>query len=151
MKDRILEAYYDEETGISQVILQTKWGTFEHAVVVSKEDEDIANKWDGCRFANYLCLIDKYRAKGKAFIERANGINAAADSLNQSIWSVTDDYVYGEPFTPSEMIAMMRDQAYYAERDGRKYLEIAKKMKEDYPEYIEQVLAERRKIRGKEQ
>ena len=151
MKDKIMFADYNSETGESTVQLLTKWGTFTHTVRVDDEDKDIANRWDGCRFAHYLCLIDKYRAKGKAFIERSNGINTAADALNQSIWSVTEGYVYGEPFTPSEMIAMMRDQAYYAERDGRKYLEIAKKMKEDYPKYIEQVLAERRKFRGKEQ
>lgn len=148
--DKIIDAWYDEETGVSQVTLQTKWGTFSHAVAVDEEDEDIANKWDGCRFAHYLCLIDKYRAKGKAFIERSNGINAATDALNQSIWSVTDGYVYGEPFTPSEMIAMMRDQAYYAERDGRKYLEVAEEMRQHYPEFIEETLESRRNFGKKE-
>ena len=52
MKNKILESNYDKDTGVSTVTIESKWGTFTRSVRVQDEDKDIANKWDGCRFAH---------------------------------------------------------------------------------------------------
>ena len=139
MKDKIMFADYDEETGKSTVQLFTKWGTFTHTVQVEDEDKDIANRWDGCRFAHYLCVADKLEAKGRAFLHRADGMNMAADVLASQL---------PHDVEPSKArinnIGTIRDQAYFAERDGRKYIERAREMREQYLDYVEKTLSERR-------
>ena len=82
--DKVIKAEYDEKAGTSEVTLMTKWGTFTRTVKVHDDDKDIANKWDGCYFANYLCVIDKLKAKGNALIQRAKGIEHAATVAAQA-------------------------------------------------------------------
>ena len=139
MSDKIIFADYDPETGVSVVQLSTKWGTFTREVLVEEEDKDIANRWDGCRFAHYLCVADKLAAKGRAFIERANGINAAANVLASQL---PKDVVPNKNRT--KCIGTLRDQAYYAERDGHKYIDKARQMRENYIDYVNKTLTERR-------
>ena len=148
--DKIVDARYDENTGVSVVTLGTKWGTFTHAVRLSEEDKDIANRWDGCKFAHYLCMIDKLKSKGHAFIERANGINHAATAVARAMYDGGVSRVEN-PREFNKVLGKMRDQAYYAERDGRKYLEVAESMKQKYPEFVEETLKARRKFQKKEQ
>lgn len=144
MKDKIIRADYDEQTKQSTVTLLTSWGVFEHTVKPDAEDWDIANRFDGCRFAHYLCIADKLRAKGKAFLERSNGMNIAANVLASQL---PDDV------TPSKIrtncIGAVRDQAYYAERDGRAYLEQSRNMRENYMEFVKRILKQRQSIRDK--
>lgn len=139
MKDKIMFADYNSETGESTVQLLTKWGTFIHTVHVDEEDKDIANRWDGCRFAHYLCVADKLEAKGRAFLNRADGMNVAANVLASQVpQGVKPNYVR------INCIGTIRDQAYFAERDGRKYIERAREMREQYLDYVEKTLSERR-------
>lgn len=147
--DKIIVAEYDEETGVSTVSIGTPWGAFTESVMLHEDDKDVANRWDGCKFAHYLCVIDKLIAKGHAFIERSNGINHAATVIARAM------YTDGVPRVENnkefnKVLGMMRDQAYYAERDGRKYLEIATKMKETYPKFIEETLESRRNFGKRE-
>lgn len=147
--DKIIDAWYDEDSGVSSVTLGTNWGVFSHAVHLEEEDTDVANRWDGCKFAHYLCMIDKLNSKGHAFIERSNGINHAATVVARAM------YADGVPRIKNnkefnKVLGMLRDQAYYAERDGRKYLDMAAKMKENYPKFIEETLEARRNFGKKE-
>lgn len=139
MKDKIMFADYNSETGESTVQLLTKWGAFTHTVHVDEEDKDIANRWDGCRFAHYLCVADKLEAKGRAFLNRADGMNVAANVLASQL---------PQGIEPNKVrincIGTIRDQAYFAERDGRKYIERAREMREQYLDYVEKTLSERR-------
>lgn len=139
MKDKIMFADYDSETGESTVQLFTKWGTFTHTVHVDEEDKDIANRWDGCRFAHYLCVADKLEAKGRAFLNRADGMNVAANVLASQL-----PQGVGPNKVRINCIGTIRDQAYFAERDGRKYIERAREMREQYLDYVEKTLSERR-------
>ena len=148
--DKIIDAWYDEDSGLSQVTLGTHWGTFTRTVVVDPEDADVANRWDGCKFAHYLCVIDKLIAKGHAFIERSNGINHAATVVARAMYDSGVSRVEN-PREFNKILGKMRDQAYYAERDGRKYLEVAESMKQKYPEFVEETLKARRKFQKKEQ
>lgn len=82
--NEIVYAKYDGEKGASTVKMNTKWGVFTRTVNLQDEDMDIANKWDGCEFAHYLCQVDMHKAKAVAFKQRATGVKQALDSLKNS-------------------------------------------------------------------
>lgn len=73
MDGKILFAEYNEETGISTVCKQTKYGTYTKSVKVAEEDKDIANKYDGCYFAELKCDIAAYKRRAQNMKERAKG------------------------------------------------------------------------------
>lgn len=73
MDGKILFANYNEITGISTVCKQTKYGTFTKTVKVAEEDKDIANRYDGCYFAELKCDIAAYKRKAQNMKERAKG------------------------------------------------------------------------------
>lgn len=133
MRDKFIKAEYNPETGISICKIATKWGVFENQVHVKEEDKDIANQWDGIKFAEYLCMIDKFKAKGRFFQERANGIKHV---LNISKDNTDNTFMLERQYT----LMMKESAAYYA---------MARKYKENYPEFVKKVLTERRKIREK--
>lgn len=144
MKNKILESSYDKDTGVSTVTIESKWGTFTRSVVAQDEDKDIANRWDGCRFAHYLCTADMLKAKGKAFVERANGMNHAANVLAGIRYDTNwlyPDVGYGDA------ILDLRIQAEVAEDYGRECISRAKEMKQNYLSYVEDILTKRRKLR----
>ena len=144
MKNKILESNYDKDTGVSTVTIESKWGTFTHSVVAQDEDKDIANRWDGCRFAHYLCTADMLKAKGKAFVERANGMNHAANVLADIRYNKNwryPDAAYGDA------ILDLRIQAEVAEDYGRECISRAREMKKNYLSYVEDILTKRRKLR----
>ena len=142
MQDKILKATYDPISGISVCQLATKWGVFEHSVKVKDEDKDIANKWDGIRFAEYLCKIDKFKAKGRAFQERANGVKHAYNVCEYNNKNAPEVF----KTNPAALDTMMR-QCYHMEEESKFYYNLAKTWKEKYPQFIEKVLTERRKFR----
>lgn len=147
MKNKTLESNYDKDTGISTVVIQSKWGTFTHSVIVQDEDKDIANKWDGCRFAHYLCMADMLKAKGKAFVERGNGMEHAANVMTQ-YYLQQDNQIATEMYPYYvDAILDLRNQAQIAKREGKKYLAKAKDMKKNYLSYVEDILTKRRKLR----
>lgn len=144
MADKIVRADYDEEAGTSTVTLSTSWGTFTHIVTVQEEDKDIQNPWDGCTFAHYLCMIDKMRAKARAFYERAKAIRSAANIY------FTAEANRDEPMVGYGYVKFFLDtQADFAERDAKKYDAIAKEMKNTYQAYVEDTLTTRRKLRSR--
>ncbi len=143
--DKVIKAEYNEKAGTSEVTLMTKWGTFTRTVKVHDDDKDIANKWDGCYFANYLCVIDKLKAKGNALIQRAKGIEHAATVAAQARYA--EGYSHITEHTEfNDTLQILRRQAACLRRDGTKCLETARDMKKKYPEYVEKMLGERKKF-----
>lgn len=147
MRDQLVCADYNEVTGVSTVKLNTKYGTFEHSVVCSPEDKDVQNKFDGCKFAEYLCQVDKLKAKARAFRERANGMEHAANVLYQ-IHSDPKMYIWK---VSSDDIMQVRVQAEIAYDQARVLSEHAKQMKDGYAEFVETILNARRKFREHEE
>lgn len=142
MKGQVVIESYDEATGESRYKIATKWGTFDHTVKCSEEDKDVENRFDGLRFARYLCYIDELRAKASAFEQRAIGIDHAANVLYQvatdekTIWDVTGDAVL-----ELRLLAEV-------ERDKARELRLtASTLKKRYPEMVESVLSTRRDLR----
>lgn len=143
MEDKLLYTNYDKETGISTVTLRTKWGTFTHSVKVHPDDEEIANKWDGCRFATYLCYVDKYKNKSKAYYQRYVGLKTAKDVLE----SVRKEKIGYNNFYIKKAIAYIDRQAKIYLKESVNLSIEAKKRKQNYREFVEDTLAKRRKIR----
>ena len=147
MKNKILESSYDKDTGVSTVTIESKWGTFTRSVMVQDEDKDIANKWDGCRFAHYLCTVDMLKAKGKVFVERSKGMEHAANVMTQ-YYLQQDNQIATEMYPYYvDAILDLRNQAQIAKREGKKYLAKAKDIKKNYLSYVEDILTKRRKLR----
>ena len=139
MKGRILVATYHDngDDKSSYVLKATKWGTFSAVTQCSEEDLDIANEWDGQYFAELLCDIQAQEAKAKEFAARARGVqhlyNVIAKDVNEK----------------NPMFLKVKRQLYIAKRDAEREKEMAKKMRESYPELTEAILKSRRKVREK--
>lgn len=144
-KYNILESWYNEQDGVSCVTLQTKWGTFTEYAIVNEADKDIANRWDGCAFAHYKCMIDMWKAKARAFRERANGMNHAANIINQQQWQ---DGVFQYH---DDSVMSIRCAAEVAERDAKIYAAKADKMREEYKNFVAETLTLRKNIRKRDQ
>lgn len=139
--DYILHSDFDKETGVSTVVLQTKWGTFKETSTCHAEDADVMNRWDGCAFAHYKCVVDKYAAKARAFHERALGMEHAANVLCQvrnmtKTWNVVED-----------SILQVRCLAEDAESEAKRYREKANQMRADYQDFCASTLAAHRDFR----
>jgi len=142
---RIEESWYNEKEGLSCVTVSSKWGRFTEYAVVSEADKDIANRWDGCEFAYYKCMIDYYQAKARAFRERANGMEHAANVLcgqkydpNRVAFNYNDD-----------SILSVRCCAEVAVDESVRYHRKAKEMKDGYKDYVKKTLDNRRALRKK--
>lgn len=131
-KFNIVDARYEEAPGYSVVTIETKYGTFTNMAEVAFEDEDIENKWDGCRFAEYKCKIDFLRAKSRAMRERARGIRHAANFIEN----------------PADLKRVFR-QANDMDRRADDLRERAKYMEDAYPNYCDKMLTIRRTARSK--
>ena len=141
--DKIISDTYDEKSGVSTVMLWTRWGTFTRSVSVADEDKDIANRWDGRKFAYYKCEIAKLKAKGRALIERSRGISHAANVIAQTMGASSSD-VDDEL---ARALDLMERQARVAKRDGRRFIELAENMEDAFPHIVENAQAARRGFR----
>lgn len=137
MKGTILYAEYDEGTGVSTVTKQTKYGTFTRTARVHPDDIDIANRYDGCYFAEMKCDIAAYQERAKFMRERYKGalhvLNVIAHADEQS----------GIGFWPDDIerqVCVMYDnmkQAY----------ETYHILKDSYYALVENTLRQRREMR----
>ena len=139
MKGTILYAEYDEGTGVSVVTKQTKYGTFTRSVRVHPQDEDIANQYDGCYFAELKCDIAAYKERAKFMRERAKGILHAYNVLSYADIQAGID---GE-----ETWCLVKHQADIAQYIADQAHETYKILKDSYNALIETTLRQRREMR----
>lgn len=144
MKGTILYAEYDEATGISKVIKQTKYGTFTRSVRVHPEDEDVANQYDGCYFAELKCDIAAYQEKAKFMKERAKGITHAFNVLSHA--DAQRDPYMDDMKEEWYALAHQADLAWKLAEDAEETYHI---LKDAYNALIEQTLRQRRELREK--
>lgn len=144
MKGTILYAEYDEGTGISTVIKQTKYGTFTRSVRVHDQDKDIANEYDGCYFAELKCDIAAYQQRAKYLLERAKGIKHAFNVLSYAD-TQRDPYI-DEMKEEWYQLYHQMDIAYKVAEEAMDTYHV---LKESYDALIEQTLRQRRNFREK--
>lgn len=133
MKGYIIAA--DMVDGISTVTKQTKYGTYTCSVKIHEEDQDVANIYDGCYFAEMKCDIKAYHEKAMRMKERALGIEHAYNVLLNSC--DPDDFY---------MIKLER-QMNVAWQQYHSALETYKILKDSYYPFIETTLKSRREFR----
>lgn len=137
MKGKILESDYVEETGWSSVQKATPYGTFWGDVFVHPEDQDIANAWDGMRFAEMKCDIQAAKEKAKYMRQRAIGVKIALQNLDAA--GVNDP----------QTLDNLERQVWAFEREANKYKEIYEEMRDAYPTFTQMILDRRRELREK--
>lgn len=142
MKGTILYAEYDEGTGVSTVTKQTKYGTFTRSVRVHPQDEDIANQYDGCYFAELKCDIAAYKERAKYMRERAKGVTHAFNVLS---YADAQANPYLDDMAPEWYL--LANQADIAWRNAEQAYETYKILKDSYMALIETTLRQRREMR----
>lgn len=157
MKGNIIEAWYDAPDewididgntvsypGETHLYKETKYGTFYGHVKVSEKDKDIANSWDGYRFAEMKCDIQAYKAKANIMKERALGIQHACNIVaralvDQSNDNFMDDAVY-QKFERQRQVAWSN---YYKAKEQYEV------MRDSYSGFCDVVIKQRREFRNK--
>ena len=142
MKGTILYAEYDEGTGVSVVTKQTKYGTFTRSVRVHPQDEDIANQYDGCYFAELKCDIAAYKERAKFMRERAKGVTHAFNVLS---YADVQANPYLDEMAPEWYL--LANQADIAWHNAEQAYETYKILKDSYMALIETTLRQRREMR----
>lgn len=142
MKGKILDAWYeetDDELNESCICKETKYGTFTGYARPAEQDKDIANSWDGFRFAETKCDIQAYKARAKVMKERANGISHALRVV-----------LTGNPqYAAAPAIEKLIKQEAVAWKNYRQAKEQYEIMRDSYSGFCEQIIKQRRKIRDK--
>ena len=136
MKEQIVKAEYNPETGVSEMIKVNKYGCFHAKSVVHEEDADIANRWDGLRFCELKIDIEVAKAKATMLRERANGIRSA-------IMAIEPPEPGEEDYTFDKLLFQYQDARNRYEDQYTKY----KRMKSMYHEIADTVLSTRRRMR----
>lgn len=134
MEGKILFAEYNEETGVSTVCKQTKYGTFIKSVKVADEDKDIANQYDGCYFAELKCDIAAYKRRAQNMEERAKGARHLANIF------------FGDTLKDDYKVKKLADNI---EKDAIKARETYELLKSSYSALVENTIRQRREIRNR--
>lgn len=135
------EAHYRPST--SYVRKETKYGTFYGKAQAASDDEDIANQWDGCRFAEMKCDIKAYKAKMKLMEQRALGVQHAFTVITQSFIAQGDNDFYDNPvYLKLERQRQVAWDNYYRAKDQYEL------MKDSYSGFCAHIIKQRRKFRN---
>lgn len=133
----IVKAEYNPETGVSYVEKVTRYGTFSGRAKVSDCDKDVANRWDGCRFAEFKADLKMRKNKVKQYHQRYIGAKMAFDNIAQG----------HDP--ESEVMLLLRRQYTLMYRDYVHELQKYTEMKHSYRDYVKNTLNVRRELRAK--
>ena len=139
MRGKILESFYDAETGTSCVTKHTKYGTFTKYCDCHEDDKDIMNEWDGCRFAEVKCDIAALHEKNKMMRQRLLGMDQLLDILDRP---ENTDKIYYSLY--KDVVDLRNSVEGQIEVDEDRYYHLL----ENYNDYTKKVLDDRRKFRS---
>lgn len=142
MKGRITFSLYDPTTGMSVITKATKYGEFTATTKVSEEDKDVANRWDGQRFAEYKCDLKALKRKADIMYIRYEGVQNAYNNMYETLYNLADRSLDAE-----YMMYLMERQADHAYRQYEDAQNKYKAMCDNYKVYCDSVLQERRELR----
>ncbi len=136
--NKITDSWYSPSTGEAVVVKGNKWGTFICSVHPCESDFDIANRWDGWKFADAKCDIATAKVRAQAMRERFNGARHMYDAM----------YMSGK--LPDDVERAMYRQVVVAEEQYEEANERYKRLKSQYSKYTDLNLSTRRIIRAKQ-
>lgn len=134
MEGKILFSEYNMTTGVSTVCKQTKYGTFTKSVRVAEEDKDIANRFDGCYFAELKCDIAAYKRRAQNMEERAKGAEHLANIF------------FGDTLKDDYKVKKLADNI---KKDAIKARETYRLLKSSYSALVENTIRQRREMRDR--
>lgn len=65
MKIKIVESWFNEETGVSKVVINTDRGIFCGTAQLHEEDRDIASNFAGCEYAEMRAIVKYFKRRAK--------------------------------------------------------------------------------------
>lgn len=145
MKGTILYAKYDENTGVSTVTKATKYGTFTRSVRVHSDDQDIANQYDGCLFAEMKCDIAAHQEKAKFMRERAKGMDHMYNVLRNAAKTRKETMSFDAAAVYDDMFY----QIFVAYRLAENAQETCQTLKEAYKAFVNNTIQTRRAVRDR--
>lgn len=138
MRGKILDAFFEKDTGVSCVTKHTKYGTFTGESYCHPDDKDIMNEWDGCRFAEFKCDMQALHEKIKMMKQRLVGMDQLIDLLDRPEVAEQIDYSLYK-----DVVDLRNSVQGQIEVDINKY----DAMMANYQDNTERVLQQRRKFR----
>lgn len=144
MKGKIVESSFFPEIGMTKVVKATKYGTFRYVALCSAEDIDCLNEWDGYTFCEYQCDIQALKEKIKRMTQRFIGMKQMFYNFVDSA-EVDEDGNFVEQTGHDAMWDFMYSVSRQIELDKQKL----KQMEEQYPEFVEHTLQERKEFQKK--
>lgn len=63
MKNNLIYSNYDNETGVSKVIIENKYGIFEDVALLHPDDKIYESNFFGCQIAEARCMIQTRKAQ----------------------------------------------------------------------------------------
>lgn len=147
MRGNIIDSWYEyteNDIPITTCVLkETKYGTFCGTVNLTPDDEDIANVWDGYRFAEMKCDIQAYKEKANRMLQRAIGIEHAYTVILKSYDNLSGyDFLDVQPF-----LNKLEKQVDVAFKEANKAKEQYELMRDSYSGFCDHVIKQRREIR----
>lgn len=137
----VIKAGFEPQDGVSWVIINSKWGTFNGMAIVADEDRDIMSKFIGCDFAEYQAYIKLLNAKARAFRERAKGVQEAIDTLDLKYQQM--NLSHADAFLQKLNLGRVRDNL---NRQAKETKQAADNLKSNYKTYCEATLDAKRKF-----
>lgn len=136
-KSGILEAFFDEETGMSVCVKGNRDGTVCKQVFLHEEDADIATEFDGCQFAEWKCDIELARKKAYKMYQRYLGAKRTRSDMAQ------------RGYDGSDVMADLYRVVSVAKRDYIEARNRYKDMEAMYPGAVDRKLEARREGRAR--
>jgi hypothetical protein len=141
MRGKILDAFFEKDTGVSCVTKHTKYGTFTGESYCHPDNKDIMNEWDGCRFAEFKCDMQALHEKIKMMKQRLVGMDQLIDLLDRPEVAEQIDYSLYK-----DVVDLRNSVQGQIEVDINKY----DAMRSNYQDNTERVLQHRRKFRAED-
>lgn len=74
MKIKIIESWFNEETGVSKVVINTDKGIFCGTAQLHDEDRDIASNFAGCEYAEMRAIVKYFKRRAKDIQIKITGL-----------------------------------------------------------------------------
>ena len=142
-KYSIIKAEYDNETGVSNITISSKWGTFSATAKVNEVDWDIRSEFTGLEFAEFKAYIKLLKAKARAYKERANGIYEAVAVLDTKYKQMES---FSFTFMQKDSLLMV---AKNLEKKSKETYDAVEVLRTFYPDYCKEMLETKRAIAEK--
>lgn len=151
MKQQIIQANYDEETGITYLQSHNKYGTFAAQVQCREEDKDIQNRWDGFSFCEYKIRMQTLKKKYQTLQERLKGMRQMQWSATLSLKDNKDPECVENHYCKCSfnILKSIESSIYNTEKQMEEAKSQYLQMKNGYYDFVEKTLELRRYARNK--